>query len=246
MSSEGDSLKIPIEIKTEDSSEIRELIEEIKSAEEGLGSIKPRRGKGSGDSSSRSAFTQPEDSQGGIFGGAGGPAMPSKGRDRTSRTPFQKENVFAKLQSEVADNKSKLSGMGESMSGMSSNMAGLLGNGTNVGGNIASAGMGKIMGMASKFLPIGVITSIIGIAKSVLDAALAPGGPWDRRFKRVIGNEIAGAVSLEKKQKINQGFLVIRTQVSPNLRGEGGSSSSLQMNKPIYLQGVARNMAGLQ
>ena len=107
MSSNGeDKLKIPIEIKTEDLDEIRELINEITQAENDLRSLKatPRKGKGAGDQSSRSAFTSPEEKEGGIFGGQEGDgALPIQGRDKKSRTPMQRESEFAKLKNQVQE-----------------------------------------------------------------------------------------------------------------------------------------------
>ena len=244
MSQSDDSLKIPIEIKTEDLDEIRELINDISKAEADLKSLKatPRKGRGTGDVSSKSAFTSPEPRDGGIFGGQEeGPALPLKGRDRTSKAPIQKENEFAKLKQEVKEVKQNQldpsAALGAATQGVG--FAQLIGGGP---GGI----FGAIKGAASKaFLPLAVATSVIELIKGVLDQALSPGGPLDRRFKRDIGTEIANASSLEKKQKINQGFTVVRTQVYPNLRGEAGTFSSLRLNKPIYDLGVASNMAGL-
>ena len=100
-SDSGDALHIPIEIKTDDSVEIQQLINDLAAAESDIRSIKPRRGRGTGDTSSRSAFTSQDEEGSGIFGGMGGEALPSKGRDRTSKSPFQRENEFSKLKDQV-------------------------------------------------------------------------------------------------------------------------------------------------
>ena len=77
MSSTGsdDALRIPIEIKTEDSAEIQQMIAELAEAESDIRSVTPRRGRGRGDSSSRSAFTPSSEESGGIFGSMGGEAF---------------------------------------------------------------------------------------------------------------------------------------------------------------------------
>jgi hypothetical protein len=113
------------------------------------------------------------------------------------------------------------------------------------GPNPGAGALGGIVGAAGKaFLPLAIITTIVSIAKGILDSALAPGGPLDRRFKRVVGDEVASANSLELKARINQDKLVIRTQVYPNLRGEAGTGSNLRTGQTFDL-GLAGNMAGL-
>ena len=104
MSVSDDKLKIPIEIKTDDLDEIRKLINEITQAESDLHTIKatPRRGKGTGDTTSKSAFTRPDEDLGGIFGQREGDVLPQKGRDRVSKAPIHKENQCKKLQDDVA------------------------------------------------------------------------------------------------------------------------------------------------
>ena len=87
---------------------------------------------------------------------------------------------------------------------------------------------------------------MISIVKGILDQALAPGGPLDRRFRRQIDEEIVNATSLEKKQQTNQGFRVVRTQLYPSLRGVG-TSSNVRDERPaaIYDIGLASGMAGV-
>jgi len=248
MSAAGeDSLKIPIEIKTDDLDEIRALINEISQAENDLRSLKatPRKGRGSGDQSSRSAFTPSEDrdDRGGIFGNREGPATPSSAKDKKSATPYQRESEFAKLQNKVQEQEARSAGgIGGLQSGLSgaSQAVGFAGLGGGTGGAIGS--IAKVAGKA--FLPLAVVTTIVGIVQGIIDNMLGPGGILDRRFKRVVAEEMASATSLEKKAKINQGFLVVRTQVQPNLRGEAGTGSSLR-NLQAYDLGTSNSMAGL-
>jgi hypothetical protein len=241
-SDSGDALHIPIEIKTDDSAEIQELINSLAEAESDLRSIGPRRGRGTGDTSSRSAFTNQDEEGSGVFGGMGGEALPSKGRDRTSKSPFQRENEFSKLKNQVQDQEKRI-GLGQQAQqgiGMATQGVGfaqMLGGG--------SGRLSSIANMASKaFLPLAIVTSIVELASNILQEFLKPGGPLDRRFKRVVSEEIAGTISLEKKEEINQGFKVIRISTQPGLRGEAGVSSNLQSRNTIYDLGISRSMAG--
>jgi hypothetical protein len=251
MSVQGDNLKIPIEIKTDDLNEIRKLINDITNAEGDLKTLRPRKGRGNGDDSSRSAFgdnknsafSKSDDNRGGIFGGQQGDALPTQGRDKDSKTPVQKENQFAKLQKDVAQQEAKISGLSNITSGLNAGFQGAVNLATsNSKGELI---LGKLGGLASKaFLPLTIITTIVGLVQSVLDAALAPGGPLDRRFRRQIDKESANTISLEKKNEINQGFKIIRTQTHPSIRGESGTSSSARVNQ-IYDMGLESSMAGL-
>ena len=243
MSAEGDSLRIPIEIKPEDSDEIRKLIEEITAAENDLRVLKPRRGKGLGDESSRSAFTPTEDQRGGLFGGQEGDALPQKGRDRTSKAPIQRENEFKKLQNQVNQVQEQQLNPTAVIGGVTQGVgfAQLVGQ-----GRLPASALGRVAGLASKaFLPLAIITTIIELVKTVITAALAPGGPLDRRFKRDIKTEVVNTISLERKEEVNQGFRVIRTQVYPTLRGEAGTFSNLRVDRQLYDIGLASSMGGV-
>jgi hypothetical protein len=246
MSSTGsdDALRIPIEIKTEDSAEIQQMITELAEAESDIRSVTPRRGRGTGDTSSRSAFTPSSEESGGIFGSMGGEAMPIQGRDKKSKTPFQRENEFSKLKDQVQQQEQKLGaaqkaqqGLGGLAQGM--DYARILGDRSGI--------IGKLGSMAGRaVIPIAVAMQIIGMIHSVIQEALKPGGPLDRRFKRIIGDEIAATADLNFKEEINQGFKVIRISTQPGLRGEAGVSSNLQRKTVMYDLGISRSMAGLQ
>tara|TARA_R110000824_G_scaffold178190_2_gene357782 strand:+ start:398 stop:1141 length:744 start_codon:yes stop_codon:yes gene_type:complete len=246
MSSTGsdDALRIPIEIKTEDSAEIQQMIAELAAAESDIRSVTPRRGRGRGDSSSRSAFTPSSEESGGIFGQMGGEAMPTQGRDKKSRTPFQRENEFSKLKDQVQQQEQKLGaaqkaqqGLGGLAQGM--DYARILGD--------RSGTIGRLGAMAGNaVIPIAIAMQVIGMIHSVLQEALKPGGPLDRRFKRIIGDEIAATADLNFKEEVNQGFKVIRISTQPGLRGEAGVSSNLQRKTVMYDLGISRSMAGLQ
>ena len=251
MSSDNrDALHIPIEIKTSDSEEIQALINDLAAAESDIRSIRPRRGRGTGDTSSRSAFASPEEEGTGIFGGMTGEATPTAIRDRTSKSPFQRENEFSKLKDRVDQQEQRIStsfqqkaqqGIGLATQGIGYAQA--------LGGATAGAGsiMARIQGIAGKaFIPISVIMKVMEIASTVLNEALKPGGPLDRRFKRIIGDEIAATADLEFKEQVNQGFKVIRISTQPGLSGDAGVTSNLQKRTTIYDLGISRSMAGLQ
>ena len=105
--------------------------------------------------------------------------------------------------------------------------------------------MSRIQGIAGKaFIPLAIITTVVETVNMVLQEALKPGGPLDRRFKRVISEEVAGTISLEEKEEINQGFKVVRISTQPGLRGEAGVSSNLQSRTTIYDLGISRSMVG--
>ena len=243
-SDSGDALHIPIEIKTDDSAEIQELINSLAAAESDLRSIGPRRGRGTGDTSSRSAFTNQDEEGDGIFGGMSGEALPSKGRDRTSKSPFQRENEFSKLKNQVQEQEKRI-GMGQQVQqgiGMATQGIGFA---SMIGSRNPAGMLGRLGGMASKaFLPLAIITTVVETVHMVIKEALKPGGPWDRRFKRVISEEVAGTISLAEKEEINQGFKVVRISTQPGLRGEAGVSSNLQSRTTIYDLGTSRSMAG--
>tara|TARA_R110000803_G_scaffold42047_5_gene90231 strand:- start:2167 stop:2910 length:744 start_codon:yes stop_codon:yes gene_type:complete len=246
MSSTGsdDALRIPIEIKTEDSAEIQQMIAELAEAESDIRSVTPRRGRGRGDSSSRSAFTPSSEESGGIFGSMGGEAMPTQGRDKKSRTPFQRENEFSKLKDQVQQQEQKLGAAQKAQQGL-----GGLAEGLDYARTLASrsnmvGSLGKIA--KSAVLPVAITMQIVGMIHSVIQEALKPGGPLDRRFKRIIGDEIAATADLNFKEEVNQGFKVIRISTQPGLRGESGVSSNLQRKTVMYDLGISRSMAGLQ
>ena len=249
MSASEDKLKIPIEIKTDDLDEIRELINEISQAQADLQNIKatPRKGRGTGDTTSKSAFTSPEPRDGGIFGGNEGDALPTQGRDKKSKTPYQRENEFAKLQNQVQDVQQKQDAFDSIQQGLGGATQGIGFAQLVAGPNPGTKGLGAIANVAGRaFLPLAIVTTVISIVKGILDQALAPGGPLDRRFRRQIDEEIVNATSLEKKQQTNQGFRVVRTQLYPSLRGVG-TSSNVRDERPaaIYDIGLASGMAGV-
>jgi hypothetical protein len=234
-SDSGDALHIPIEIKTEDLQEIRELLNQLDNAQGDIRSITPGRGR-NGDTSSRSAFARTDDEAGGIFGGMGGEALPMKGRDRTSKSPFQRENEFSKLKNQVQDQEKRI-GIGQqaqqglNMITQGADYARILGKPNS---DSLLSMFGNVAGKA--VVPLAILTTIAGLVSQALSMAFAPGGIWDVRFKRVLKNEIASTMSRTEKAQIAQGLKIIRMTSYAGYRGVASSVSGegAKSGIPVY------------
>ena len=246
-----DAVRVPIEIKTEDLEEIQQLIQELTEAEEEIRKAKteekgalPRKGRAR-DGESKAPYEAADmDERGGIFGGTMEEATPQKYKDKTSKTPHQKESAWEDMQKQVQQNQVAVQDQANALQGIQAGLGGV----TQGIGMIQWAGSAvpaRLLGMASKaFLPLAIITSAVQVGMFFLEEALKPGGPLDRRFRRRAQDEIANTFDLEKKAEINQGFKVIRVSAQPLIRGEAGTTSSLQ-DPIIYDLGLAKNMQGV-
>ena len=108
-----DAVRVPIEIKTEDLSELQQLIQELTEAEEASrtarasGAALPSKGSAGAQSFAGQAKRSGRDAAagegpGGIFGGSCGmQATPQTFRDRSGRQAMQRENQFSALQDQV-------------------------------------------------------------------------------------------------------------------------------------------------
>jgi hypothetical protein len=258
MSSEGgDVLRIPIEIKTDDLAEIQDLLNNLDKAESEIDVLKPRKGKGSGDETSRSAFTRqdPFDDRGGAMGGQSGEALPTQGRDKKSRSPFQRENEFSKMKDEVNNIQENQGDMlGQLVNaGFIGNIAGFKGKvkqfaatgavplanmakGGMSGGVMGAAGLGGgAKGLLGKAGIIGMLAMVVmEVVKSAIDFAYRPGGPLDRRFKRDMDKESVRMIDLGEKSDINQGRRIVRVTSSSSLRG---TDSQVRSSLDVYKSG---------
>jgi len=186
------------------------------------------------------------DERGGIFGGTMEEAMPQKYKDKTSKTPSQQESAWTDMQKKVTENQVQI----QEQANFMQTIQGGLGQASGAVGMAGLAGMGKgLLGrigkMASRaFIPLAIITAIVELGITVIQEALKPGGPLDRRFKRDVKNEVANTLELEQKAEINQGFKVVRVSAQPLIRGEAGTTSSFQ-NRLQYDLGLAKNMQGI-
>lgn len=249
----SDPIKLPLEYTTEAEQTVQDILQQTIEAQENIRELEakkqtlPKRGRGTGDTTSASAFARADDKSefGGIFATAT-EDIGLRGRDKTSKQPLQKENEFTKLRDQVQGMEQKMS-IGEQVQGGLGQLSGAVG----MAGLAAQPGakgiLAKVGGFAAKaFIPLAIISTIAEIAMAALNEALKPGGPLDRRFKRIIGDEIAATSSLEEKAEVNQGFKVIRISTQPGLRGEVGVTSNLQKRTVMYDLGIARSMQGLQ
>ena len=247
-----DAVRVPIEIKTDDLQEIQQLIQELTEAEEEIRKAKteekgalPRKGRAR-DGESKAPYEAADmDERGGIFGGTMEEAMPQKYKDKSSKTPHQKESAWDDMQKQVQQNQTQIEQQANIMQSVQSGLGGVT-QGVGMAQWLGAGTLGKgLMGMASKaFLPLAIITSAVQVGMFFLEEALKPGGPLDRRFRRRAQDEIANTFDLEKKAEINQGFKVIRVSAQPLIRGEAGTTSSLQ-DPIIYDLGLAKNMQGV-
>jgi len=111
-----DAVRVPIEIKTEDLSELQQLIQQLTEAEEASrtarasGAALPSKGSAGAQSfggQARRSGRQAESREGpgGIYGGEreGKQAMPQTFRDRSGRQATQRENRFNALENQVKD-----------------------------------------------------------------------------------------------------------------------------------------------
>ena len=258
MSSEGgDKLRIPIEIKTDDLKEIQDLINDLDKAESDIDVLKPRKGRGTGDATSRSAFAreEPFEERGGIFGGGQENAgVPLKTRDTKSRAAFQRENEFSKMRDQVDElqgtqgnmigqlvNLGFVGGFAKGTGGAAvaskaaqsvaplSNMA----KGGMKGGMMGAMGMTGIKGLIGKAGIYGMVVMIVmEVFQSVIDFAYRPGGPLDKRFKRDMSKEDVRMIDLREKSDISQGRRIVRVTTSSSLRGtDSQARSSLDIYK---------------
>ncbi len=254
MSSEGgDALRIPIEIKTDDLAEIQDLINELSKAESDIDVLKPRKGRGTGDETSRSAFVRqdPFDERGGAMGGQSGEALPTQGRDKKSRSPFQRENEFSKMRDEVdniQNNQENMLGQlvnagfvgsfikGEGGKITTYTAAGKTASSGIRGGIMGAAGLGGgVKGLVGKAGVFGMFAMVaMEVFQSLIDFAYRPGGPLDRRFKRDMDKESVRMIDLGEKADINQGRRIVRVTSATSLRG---TDSQVRSSLDVYKSG---------
>lgn len=257
MSSEGgDALRIPIEIKTDDLQEIQDLINEISKAESDIDVLKPRKGKGTGDVTSRSAFAREDeiDERGGVFGmRTEDDALPTAIRDKKSRSPLQRENEFSKMRDQVDEmqqnqgnivgsliNAGFLRDIAASNTGLQKAQSTLplanIATGGLRGGFMGAAGFGGgLKAFAGKAGILGMVAMVaMEVVQSFIDFAYRPGGPLDRRFKRDMDKESVKMIDLNDKSDINQGRRIVRVTTATSLRG---TDSQVRSSLDVYKSG---------
>ena len=252
-SNSNDKVRAPIEIETSDIEQLNELIQDVKEAQSAARELEPMRGRKALTDERSAVRTEAFEDRGGIFGGETGKEQ--KFRDKGSRAAIQKENQFNKMKEDVQQiqatqydmigglvNLGFLGGMtGGGMGagqmigkGMQQAQAGMK------GGPMAMIGMGGgIMGgMKGMMLKGGIYGMIalmvVEIVQSAIAQGLAPGGFWERRFKRMIENEEVKFTDLREKEEISQGRRIIRVTTNVGLRGV---SDQVRSNLDLYSSG---------
>jgi hypothetical protein len=93
---------------------------------------------------------------------------------------------------------------------------------------LATAGVsglgGKIASMvSSKILPVAVALAMMELVKGILTEMFRPGGFFDRRYRRVIDDEVASLTERSEKAEISQGIRILRTTPVAGFRGPSTS-----------------------
>ena len=260
MSQKDDALRIPIEIKTDDLNEIKDLINDITEAESDLTRIKGGRQSQSfaGQSRAASGIKTTTEGRGGIFQSAlmEGDTMPMNLRDRSGKQAHTREKAFGlaggyapfaamnrfsgPFQQKVMPKvKQKMQNIGMGVAGAAT--------GTGMKAKVASAGvrgagmLASVSTMAAGSGPIGLVVAAVvtGIlaSKAFLDWMHGPGGWRDIRYRRVIAQELDPFFDRKDKQEINAGLRTIRVTSMPAVRGQSQVHSTQDMIKrgiPIY------------
>ena len=98
---------------------------------------------------------------------------------------------------------------------------------------------GKI-GKAGLFIGLGLI--VFEIIKFAFDELMQPGRLWDRRFKRLIQNEVLIFTNKKEKEELRRGFKEVRVTTRQGLRGgEGKVSGNLFVPFAIPSNFLKRN-----
>ena len=230
-------IRIPIEVQTSEATEIRELLDRIDRAEGKLSAIRTaapgvspqgrvdaatllgyeqtpqtgitrdtsgysRSALGTSEASRRTPVGTPTNvseaalprGRGGILPGSGAPG------------DLVRDNQFRALQDDVFSMEQEIN-----------KFVGLGGTVTTAASGFAKGGLiGALSGPLSKIIPGAAIVLLAKeVFEMVLEFMLAPGGPWDRRFKRDFENEYNTLRSREQKGQLRTGQQEIRVSFGP-------------------------------
>lgn len=264
MSSREDIIEIPIEIKTSDLDELNRLIQELHEAKGKIETTRSARKIQTGGAGAPIKRDDPEILS--IFrSDPDRDTLPLKSRDVKSRQAIQRGDSFHELASRVDSLENvtseatsltfnALATLGINVPYLQSAVKGI-----NIGKGLIKKSSSinkapvhispvKSAGLAGGLIKIGKAIPYIGgaifaaegvyeIISSIADKLFGVGGVWDRRFRLIIKDEMAGEASRQEKAAIAQGFRTIITTSSPTLRGSTGISSTLEkarFNQPLY------------
>lgn len=236
---DDNAIIIPITISTEESQDIKKLIEELKKVEH-IPDQKQQQRKSKRFKSATGAPIQREyEETGPLFSGEQqGYAFPDQTRDRTSKQAVKTNQQFKKLQKDVIELRSKVLDKG---AGKISEAAALFANPS-----------GFLMGFLTKFAPvIGPLLVAKGAFDAFINELTRDGGILDRRFKRNISKEVSPMFEREYKAEIAAGLREVRITSYPGerQRGKAGVMSTqmyMKVGKPIYDTNLDNISKGIQ
>lgn len=222
---ENDAVEIPIEIRTQDLKEFKQLKKDIEDTEKKAKKIK--------DTASRQAVpTQEEDTRGGIFGGARDvKAKPF--RDKKSAQAITRENEFTKQK----DLLKELQGKVNKQQTAFNEMFGLI---PFTGGG---AGLARF---AFKFVPfIGTALIAQGFIDQIIEELIRDGGFFDRRLKITIGKQFLKLTKRKETAEISRGKKTLRVTSSPAIRGPTTAIFNSQQGIKRGIPVIAENQEAL-
>jgi len=227
MSARGeDELRIPIEIKTEDIAELRDIIAGLKEAQQDARSAVPTtRAKAQTGEQRTATRTQPFEERGGIFGGEVGKQQAFK--DKTSKAATQRESAFSELKKQVGDiQDTQVEGLsafdaifggailsqgrgGQAMKGVGQ-----------AGAAVRSGGMGMLGGLASRLIPVIIpLMLAFGFVTTITNELIKPGGVFDRRLRINVEDQFFKLADRKETAEFREGVRELRVTAVTGQRG---------------------------
>jgi len=227
MSARGDDvLRIPIEIKTEDIKEIREIIQGLKEAEQSARSAVPTTKAKALTGEERTATrTQPFEERGGIFGGKEA-GKEEQFRDKTSKQAFVREDAFGALKEQVnALQDTQVEGLslfdailGGAFLSQGAGGAARAGTGLIRGGGAGV--MQGLKGMVVRLIPILIPAMLaFGLIDAVNKELLRPGGLFDRRLKIFVEKQFFKLTNRKETAELREATRELRVTAVTGQRG---------------------------
>jgi len=227
MSARGeDELRIPIEIKTEDIAELRDIIQKLKEAKQDARSAVPTtRAKAATGEQRGAVRTQPFEERGGIFGGEAGKDQAL--RDKTSKQAFVREDAFANLKEQVNTlQDTQIEGLSalDAVFGaafLSGGVGGGIGKAQGVVRGGGGAGVfGALKGLAFRLLPI-ILPLLLakGLIDTIVKELIRPGGFFDRRLRIDIEKQFLKLANRKETAELREGVRELRVTAVTGQRG---------------------------
>jgi hypothetical protein len=232
-----DSVKIRIEIETQDTTELKNIERALDEAEKKLYRIKSDKiAKGIFESEGAPIS---RDDKGPIFRGEEeSEAVSELHRTGKGKQAISRQDAFKNLQNRVDDMEKEQLGLKEVLSGVGLTLS---------GGGI----LGAFKSQLTKFIPyIGEALVAIGFIETIVNKLLEPGGVWDRRWKFIVEKLVADKTKRETLSAIRQRFQDVRiaSWIGPRGARQGQLSTTLRggnTNQYIYDDKLERLQKGL-